>query len=107
MCAAVNKVFEIYEKDMILAHVNALTPYLEKRLDELVQKHACVAGRRGKGFMQGLVIQDRPVGEIVTKALEEGLLVISAGKDVLRIVPPLIIKKEHIDRMADILERCL
>ena len=107
VCAAVNKVFEIYEKDMILAHVNALTPYLEKRLDELVQKHACVAGRRGKGFMQGLVIQDRPVGEIVTKALEEGLLVISAGKDVLRIVPPLIIKKEHIDRMADILERCL
>ena len=47
--------------------------------------------------MQGLVIQGRPVGEIVTKALEEGLLVISAGKDVLRIVPPLIIKKEHID----------
>ena len=91
VCAAVSKVFDIYEKDMILTHVQELTPYLEKKLDELVEKHECAAARRGMGFMQGIVIAGRPVGEIVKKALEKKLLVISAGSDVLRIVPPLVI----------------
>lgn len=107
VCAAVSKVFDIFEQDKILEHVQELTPYFEKKLDELAAKYDCVSARRGKGFMQGLVITGRPVGEVVNKALEEGLLVISAGSDVLRLVPPLIIKKEHIDEMVDILGDCL
>ena len=107
VCAAVSKVFDIFEQDHILEHVRELIPYLEQKLDELVEKYDCVAERRGKGFMQGLVITGCPVGEIVTKALEEGLLVISSGKDVLRMVPPLVIKKEQIDEMIDILGDCL
>ena len=99
--------FDIYEKDMILTHVQELTPYLEKKLDELVEKHECAAARRGMGFMQGIVIAGRPVGEIVKKALEKKLLVISAGSDVLRIVPPLVITKADIDEMAEILDECL
>ena len=59
VCAAVSKVFDIYEKDMILTHVQELTPYLEKKLDELVEKHECAAARRGMGFMQGIVIACR------------------------------------------------
>lgn len=106
-CAAVSKVFDIYERDMILTHVQELTPYLEKKLDELVAKHECAAARRGIGFMQGIVIQGRPVGEVVKKALEKKLLVISAGSDVLRIVPPLVITKADIDEMAEILDECL
>ena len=107
VCAAVSKVFDIYEQDKILEHVQELTPYFEEKLDELVEKYDCVAARRGKGFMQGLVITGRPVGEVVKKALEEGLLVISAGSDVLRMVPPLVIKKAQIDEMVDILSDCL
>ena len=107
VCAAVSKVFDIFEKDMILTHVQELTPYLEKKLDELVEKHPCAAARRGMGFMQGIVIQGRPVGEVVKKALEKKLLVISAGSDVLRIVPPLVITKADIDQMAEILDECL
>lgn len=106
-CAAVCAVFEQYEKLGIVEHVNKVTPYLEKKLDELVKEFPCVAARRGKGFMQGLVITGRPVGEVVNKALEEGLLVISAGADVLRLVPPLIITEENIDEMTGILRRCL
>lgn len=106
-CAAVSKVFDIYERDMILTHVQELTPYLEKKLDELVAKHECAAARRGMGFMQGIVIQGRLVGEVVKKALEKKLLVISAGSDVLRIVPPLVITKADIDEMAEILDECL
>ena len=107
VCAAVSKVFSIFEQDMILTHVRELTPYLEKRLDELVEKFDCVTARRGMGFMQGLVISGRPVSEVVKAALSKGLLVISAGSDVLRLVPPLIITQEHVDKMITILEKCL
>lgn len=107
VCAAVSKVFDIYESDHILEHVRELTPYLEEKLDEIVDKYTCVSARRGKGFMQGLVIQGMPVGNIVKKALENGLLVISAGNDVLRMVPPLVIRKEEIDEMIEKLEKSL
>ena len=107
VCAAVSKVFDIFEQDGILAHVQELTPYLEEKLDTLVEKYPIVAARRGKGFMQGLVIEGATVGSVVTKALENGLLVISAGSDVLRLVPPLVITKEHIDEMIEKLEKSL
>ena len=107
VCAAVSKVFDIFEQDNILAHVQELTPYLEEKLDALVDKYPIVAARRGKGFMQGLVIEGATVGSVVTKALENGLLVISAGSDVLRLVPPLVITKEHIDEMIEKLEKSL
>ena len=107
VCAAVSKVFDIFEQDGILAHVQELTPYLEEKLDTLVEKYPIVAARRGKGFMQGLVIEGATVGSVVTKALENGLLVISAGSDVLRLVPPLVITKENIDEMIEKLGRSL
>ena len=81
------------------------TPYLEEKLDSLVEKYDFLTQRRGKGLMQGLVVAGKPVGEIVGKALENGLVVISAGSDVLRFVPPLIITKEQIDEMVEKLEQ--
>ena len=107
VCAAVSKVFDIFEQDNILAHVQELTPYLEEKLDALVDKCPIVAARRGKGFMQGLVIEGTTVGSVVTKALANGLLVISAGSDVLRLVPPLVITKEHINEMIEKLGKSL
>lgn len=107
VCAAVSKVFDIFEQAGILAHVQELTPYLEEKLGTLVEKYPIVAARRGKGFMQGLVIEGATVGSVVTKALENGLLVISAGSDVLRLVPPLVITKENIDEMIEKLEKSL
>ena len=77
---------------------------LEEKLDALVEKYDFLSGRRGKGFMQGLVVEGRPVGEIVKKALENGLIVISAGSNVIRMVPPLVITKEDIDEMIQRLE---
>lgn len=106
-CAAVSKVFDIFAEDKITEHVKEMTPYLEQKLDELVEKYDCFEARRGKGFMQGLVVTGCPVGEIVSKAIEQGLLVISAGGNVLRMVPPLILEKEHIDEMVEKLEKSL
>lgn len=105
-CAAVDKVLDIFEKNHIVEHVKELTPYLEEKLDELVEKYDGVLKRRGKGLMQGLVLA-RPVGEVIANAQKEGLLVISAGGNVLRMVPPLVIKKEHVDEMIEKLERAL
>lgn len=103
-CAAVSKVFDLFEEQHILEHVKKITPYFEEKLDMLVDKYEFLTARRGKGLMQGLVVAGRPVGEIVTQALENGLIAISAGTDVLRFVPPLIITEHDIDEMVEKLE---
>ena len=107
VCAAVSKVFDLFEEKKLVDHVKALTPYLEQKLDELVASHDCLAARRGKGFMQGLVVTGKPVGQVVKKALDNGLIVMSAGADVIRLVPPLVIEKSDIDEMAEKLGKAL
>ena len=107
VCAAVSKVLDIFEQDAIVDHVKEVGAYLEGKLDALVDKYDCIAARRGKGLIQGLVIQGRPVGEVVLKSMDEGLIVITAGSDVLRLVPPLVITKDHVDEMVTKLERAL
>lgn len=104
--AAINVVFDLFEEYKILDNVNEVSKYLEEKLDELVSKHENVVARRGKGLMQGLVLTT-PVGEVVKKCISNGLFVISAGSNVLRMVPPLIIKKEDVDKMIDILDKSL
>ena len=104
-CAAVSKVFDLFESEKITEHVKEVSAYLEKKLDALTEKYDFLTARRGKGLMQGLVVSSRPVGEIVTKAIENGLLVISAGSDVLRLVPPLVITEAYVDEMIEKLEK--
>lgn len=106
-CAAVSKVFDLFESEKIVEHVNKVAPYLEKKLDQLVEKYDFITTRRGKGLMQGLVLEGKPVGEVVTKAIENGLLVISAGTNVLRMVPPLVITEADVDEMIEKLEKAL
>ena len=107
VCAAANAVMDQFEKLNLTAHVKEVGAYLEGKLDALVDKYDCIAARRGKGLIQGLVIQGRPVGEVVLKSMDEGLIVITAGSDVLRLVPPLVITKDHVDEMVTKLERAL
>ncbi len=100
-CAAVSKVFDLFESEKIVNHVNEIAPYFEEKLEELMKKYDCITARRGKGLMQGLVIGNGvKVGDITKEALNHGLIVISAGSDVLRMVPPLIIEKQHIDEFV-------
>jgi len=95
--AAVSQVFDIFEDCKIIDHVKAITPYFEQVLDQLVEKYDFITCRRGMGLMQGLVLTI-PVKEVVTKALmEQQLVVLSAGADVLRLLPPLVITEANID----------
>ena len=104
--AAVDKVLEMMERDHITEHVKKVAPYLEKKLDELVAKYDFLTERRGMGLMQGVVCE-KPVGQIAAKALEAGLIVITAGSNVLRFVPPLIIEEKDVDEMISRLESIL
>ena len=105
-CAAICKVIELFEKQHVLENVREVSAYLEEKLDELVAEYDEIQTRRGAGLMQGLVF-DKPVGEIITKALEEGLILINAGSNIIRFVPPLVISKKDVDDMIVILRKCL
>lgn len=103
-CAAVSAVFDIFEKQGILSHVKDTAPYLEQKLEELIEKYDFLKERRGMGLMQGVEVEGRPVGDILRKALDNGLIVLSAGGNVLRFLPPLVISKEDVDEMVRRLE---
>ena len=104
--AAINAVLDLFEENHIIEHVNQIGDYLANRLDELVDKYDFITERRGVKLMQGLVF-DRPVGDIIGKALEKGLILINAGPNIIRFVPPLVIEEENVDKMIEILTSCL
>lgn len=102
---AVNKVLDLFEENHIIENVNAVAPYLEEKLEMLAEKCDYIEGRRGAGLMQGLVCKG-PVSSVINKAMENGLIVISAGTNIIRLVPPLVITKENVNEMVFILEKC-
>ncbi|MCX4307853.1 MAG: aspartate aminotransferase family protein [Acetatifactor sp.] len=105
-CAAVCEVIDLFEKQDVLANVERVGAYLERRLDEVASKFPRVLERRGVGLMQGLVF-DGPVGGIIGRAMEKGLVLINAGTDILRFVPSLVIEERHVDDMVEILCECI
>lgn len=104
--AAVNQVLELFETTDILTHVNQVSDYLEQQLEQLAAEVHCVEAHRGKGLMQGVVL-NKPANDVVIKAMEKGLIVITAGSHVLRLVPPLIITEKHVDEMIEKLREAL
>lgn len=106
VCTAVSTVLDIFEQENLLSHVNEVSAYLEEKLDVIVENSEVVEARRGKGLMQGLVLT-KPVGEVIKKCMNHGLIVISAGGNVLRLLPPLVITKEHVDEFIAKLEIAL
>lgn len=102
-CAAVSKMLDLFEENDIIGHVQEIAPRLEKRLDEIAAEFDMVSARRGMGLMQGLECSV-PVGGIISRCLQKGLVLVSAGSNILRFVPPLVIGKEHVDAMAEMLK---
>ena len=104
--AAVSKVFDMFESRKILDNVNEVSAYLDEKLRELAAKYDVIKETRGLGLMQGLEF-NVPVGPYLNKALEKGLIIISAGTNIIRFVPPLVITKENVDEMIHILDECI
>lgn len=106
VAAAVNKVFDLFESQKVLDNVKEVVPYLTEALNKLVEKYDMIVERRGMGLMQGLEFSI-PVKGIIPKVMEKGLILISAGTNVIRFVPPLIIQKSDVDTMIQMLDECL
>ena len=100
--AAINVVLDLFKENHIIDNVQKTGAYLEEKLNELAEKYNVIETRRGIGMMQGLVFKV-PVGSVINKALEKGLILINAGTDIIRFVPPLVITKEDVDQMIGIL----
>lgn len=105
-CAAVVKVFELFEELHILDNVNKVSKYLELELEKLVDEFDIAVERRGLGLMQGLELSVEPK-DIINKAINNGLIVFSAGKNVIRFVPPLVITESDVDKMIEKLKLAL
>ncbi|MCD7839509.1 MAG: aspartate aminotransferase family protein [Erysipelotrichaceae bacterium] len=106
VCAAVKAVFEILEEEDMLTHVKQISQYLIEKLDEVTDEFACVEGHRGLGLMQGLVINGS-AKPIVKGLLDEGVIVVSAGENVVRMLPPFIIDEANVDEFIEKLRKVL
>jgi acetylornithine/N-succinyldiaminopimelate aminotransferase len=104
VCTAVAKSISMMEEMDLPNKVATNAEYLEKSLDVFVEKYDFVKTHRGMGYMQGLVLTI-PVKDVVSRCLEEGLVVLSAGRDVLRLLPPLVTTREELLEGFDILDR--
>ena len=104
--AAINVVLDLFGENHIIDNVQKTGAYLEEKLNELADKYDVIETRRGIGMMQGLVFKV-PVGPVINKALEKGLILINAGTDIIRFVPPLVITKEDVDQMIGILTQSI
>lgn len=102
-CAASLAVFNLFEKNNLLENVVEVGAYLYKRLDEIKDMCPSITDHRGIGFMQGLEY-DHPVSGIIQKLLDAGLIVFSAGPNVIRFLPPLIATMKDVDDMINILK---
>ena len=106
--AAVSKVYDLFEEQKIVEHVGEIGEYLGEKLNTLAQKYDMIKEHRGIGLMHGLELKPEvSVLEVIKKALKQGLILLSAGNNTIRFVPPLIIEKHHVNEMLSILERCL
>ena len=104
-CAAIAKVLDLFEEQNILANVNETGSYLYEKLDALTAKYDQIRAHRGIGLMQGLEC-DMPVNDIIHRAIEKGLLLINAGTNIIRFIPPLIVSKADVDKMIEIVDAC-
>lgn len=101
-CAAVSKVFELYSQLNILDNVGKVGEYLYRKLDEVAEKYDFVVEHRGRGLMQGLEL-NIGVKDVIADAITSGLMLISAGTNIIRFIPPLVITENDVDKMIEIL----
>ena len=104
--AAVSTVFDILKKDSIVENCKEVSEYLLEELDKVVKDYDCVVGHRGLGLMQGIVL-NVPAKKYVQALLDEGVIVVTAGEKVIRLLPPLVITKEHVDEFITKLRKVL
>ena len=105
-CRLAVKFLEILEGPGFLEHVREMSDYFRSRLEELKKEIPVVGEVRGEGLMLALVLEI-PGTEIVKALLEAGFLINCTQEKVLRFLPPLIIEREHVDRLIAALRKVI
>ena len=105
-CAAATKVFELFEKLNVLENVQKVGAYMAKKLEQIVQDYDIVIEHRGVGLIQGIELSLNPK-DVISNALDNGLILFSAGTNVIRFVPPLVITEKDVDEMIVKLRKAL
>ena len=106
-CAAADVVLATVGNEAFLKHVEEMGDYMKSRLEAIKAKFPTLVKEvRGVGLILGMEI-NKPGRDIVNACLEKGSIINCTAGNVLRFVPPLIVEKEHIDEVCDILEAVL
>lgn len=105
-CAAAVEVFRLFEKLNVTDNVKNVGKYLETQLKNLVEEYDIVKAQRGMGLIQGIELTVNPK-DVIAKCLDNGLILFSAGTNVIRFVPPLVITREDVDQMMARLKKVL
>ena len=105
-CAAALAVQEAFDQDGVLENCREVGAYLKQKLEDVTAKYPCVQGVRGRGLMLGIVL-DQPAAPLLALALERKLITLTAGENVLRLLPPLIITRNDADTAVKIIDESL
>ena len=104
--AAIDKTLDLFESKHIIDNVTEVGEYLYEQLDKVAASYSDIVEHRGVGLMQGLEF-NKPVAAIINKALDLGLVLINAGTNIIRFLPPLVITKADVDDMISILNQAI
>ena len=106
VCAAACAAIDVLVEDKLAERAATLGGYFKARLEELQAKYKIVKEVRGLGLMLGVELR-YDVLNIILKTMDRGILILNAGRNVLRFLPPLIIKKEQIDKAISVLDKVI
>lgn len=104
-CAASLEFLKLIQEENLAENARKMGDYLKSRLKKLKEKHSIIKEVRGLGLMLGIELRES-CKNIVEKALEKGLILNCTQEKVIRLLPPLVIKKEHADKAIEILDAC-
>lgn len=104
--AAVNVVVDALSDQTFMAKVQEMATYLDQQLNRLMHEKESIVEVKGMGLMRGVAIT-KPLRPIIDACFDKGLLIVGAGSDVLRFVPPLVVTKDDIDQCIDILQEVI
>jgi acetylornithine/LysW-gamma-L-lysine aminotransferase len=106
VCAAACAAVDVLVKEELAGRAAHLGGYFKDKLEVLQAKHKIVKEVRGLGLMLAMELR-RDVRNIILKTMDKGVLILDAGRNVLRFLPPLVIKKEQIDKTISVLDEVI
>ncbi|MGD9130213.1 MAG: aspartate aminotransferase family protein [Candidatus Bathyarchaeota archaeon] len=106
VCAAASAAIDVLDEEKLPERAATLGGYFKGKLEALAEKYRIIREVRGLGLMLGMEMRF-DVYNMLVGCMARGVLVLDAGRNVLRFLPPLVIEKEQIDRVAEVLDEVL